>query len=267
MFDKKEYKKTYRIKNKNKIKEYNRIRYIENKDIIRARAKQYYENEDNKEKIRKQKKQYYEDNKEKLKVYDKIWRITNKDVIKERGKLYYKNNKEKCNQYYKDNFCKIRGRDKQYRKDNIEKIREYQKTWRRKNNERLNKNQCDRVKTDLKFNLNRRISTAIRISLRNNKNGKHWENLVGYNMNDLIERLERTMPEKYTWRDYLQGKLQIDHIIPKSVFHFTKPEHIDFKRCWSLNNLRLLPARDNLVKSSHLTRPFQPSLLINIEGS
>jgi len=120
-----------------------------------------------------------------------------------------------------------------------------------------------KYKTDPKFNLNSRISTLIWSSLRNNSEGKkNWENKVGYNMTDLIKRLMNTIPKGYIWQDYLEGKLHIDHIIPKKVFNFTKPEHPDFRRCWALKNLRLLPARENLIKGAKLARPFQPSLAL-----
>jgi len=70
------------------------------------------------------------------------------------------------------------------------------------------------------------------------------------------------MPKGYCWQDFLEGKLHIDHKIPISAFNFTKSEHIDFKRCWALSNLQLLPARENIIKSNHLSKPFQPALKI-----
>jgi len=99
-------------------------------------------------------------------------------------------------------------------------------------------------------------------SLRDNKNGRKWEDLIGYTLDDLIKRLEKTIPKGYIWQDYLTEKLHIDHIIPISVFNFDKPEHIDFKRCWALNNLRLLPAKENMMKHDKLYKPFQPALPI-----
>jgi len=99
-------------------------------------------------------------------------------------------------------------------------------------------------------------------SLKKNKAGRTWKSLVSYNLNDLIKHLKKTMPEGYTWQDYLEGKLHLDHKIPISAFNFTKSEHTDFKRCWALSNLQLLPARENLVKSNKLTKPFQLALQI-----
>jgi len=106
----------------------------------------------------------------------------------------------------------------------------------------------------------RDISSSIRIMLKGNKQGRHWEDLVGYELNDLIKRLKKTIPKGYTWQDYLDSKLHIDHIIPVSVFNFTKPEHLDFKKCWALKNLQLLPAKENLEKHNKLDKPFQPCL-------
>ena len=195
----------------------------------------------NKEKIKEYRqenkedaKQYYKDNEEKIKEYQKEWQQKNKENIKQQNKQYYIDNKE----YHK-----------QYHIDNTDHIKEYQKQWNRQ-----------KYKTNLKFNLNNRMSRAIRESLKGNKAGRHWESLVGYSLNDLIKHLKKTLPKNYNWNDYLDGKLHIDHIIPKSVFNFTKYTQIDFRNCWALKNLQLLPAEENLIKGAKLYKPFQPSL-------
>ena len=106
------------------------------------------------------------------------------------------------------------------------------------------------------------MGSAIRKSLKGNKNGRHWEKLIGYTLKDLIKRLQKTIPEGYYWQDFLNGKLHIDHIIPMDAFNFIRPEHIDFKKCWALKNLQLLPAKENIGKGNRLTKPFQPALKI-----
>jgi len=126
----------------------------------------------------------------------------------------------------------------------------------------IKKNERDKRKTDLKYNLNRRMSAMVRNSLRGNKNGYHWENLIGYTLTDLLKHLNKTIPKGYTRQDCLNGRLHIDHIIPISAFNFSTPKHIDFKRCWALKNLRLLPAEENLRKNAKLFRPFQPAFAI-----
>ena len=139
----------------------------------------------------------------------------------------------------------------QYCKNNYEKYRETQnKCWR------------NRYRTSLKHNLNYKMKRAINRSLKGNKNGKQWQDLVGYKTNDLIKRLKKTLPKEYTWQDYLEGKLHIDHIIPKSIFNYDNPTQIDFKNCWALSNLQLLPAKENRIKHNKLSKPFQPALQI-----
>jgi len=56
-------------------------------------------------------------------------------------------------------------------------------------------------------------------------------------------------------------KWHIDHIIPVSAFNFTKPEHIDFNKCWALSNLQPLWAEENLSKHKKLKEAFQPSFM------
>ena len=164
--------------------------------------------------------------------------------------------------YYKKHYLESNKRTKNWRENNCKKVKKNIRERRKNERDRVNFYMKNRYKIDLKFNLNLRISIIIWHSLKGNKAGRRWESLVGYTLSDLIKRLNKTMPEGYTWQDYLTGKLQVDHIIPRSVFNFTRPEHTDFKRCWALNNLRLLPARENSIKSNHLKKPFQPALKI-----
>jgi len=152
--------------------------------------------------------------------------------------------------------------NKKWQKNNPE----YMKQWQKNNPEYMKQYLSIKYKVDWKFNLSHKIKIAINISLKGDKTGRHWENLVGYSLIDLIRRLQKTMPEGYTWQDYLAGKLHIDHIIPISAFNFSKPEHTDFKRCWALKNLQLLPAKENRTKHNKLTKSFQPALKLIIKG-
>ena len=181
----------------------------------------------NKEKIKGYKKQYCEKNKEKIKKYKEQWDIKNKEKQKQYMKQWYISHKEHRNEYY----------------------RQYQNKKRR---------------ADLKYNLNRRMSCAIWKTLKSNKAGRYWESLVGYTVEDLKKRLQSTMPEGYTWQDYMDGKLHIDHRIPIAAHNFDNSNQIDFRNCWALNNLQLLPAEENLIKGAKLEQPFQPSLKMAI---
>ena len=110
-----------------------------------------------------------------------------------------------------------------------------------------------------------RISAAMRKAIKQNKAGRHWEEFVDYGLDDLIKRLKSTIPDGYSWEDDLvngNNVLHIDHIIPMVAFNFDSADHMDFKRCFALNNLQLLPAIENDQKSAKLIQPFQPSLAL-----
>ncbi len=115
-------------------------------------------------------------------------------------------------------------------------------------------------RTTPRVRLNKNISTHINLTLKGNKYGRHWEDLVGYSGEELRQHLEGLFTEGMNWDNY--GKWHVDHKIPKSVFNFTKPEHEDFKRCWALSNLQPMWAIENISKGAKLKKPFQPSLLL-----
>ena len=128
------------------------------------------------------------------------------------------------------------------------------------NKEHRNKYARDRVNSNPKHKLNMRISNSIRNSIISGKNGQTWSLLVDYLIDDLMKHLEKQFSDGMTWENY--GEWHIDHKIPISAHNFTKPEHRDFKRCWSLKNLQPMWASENISKGAKLERQFQPSLAI-----
>ena len=209
-------------------------------------------------------KKWYRDNSNYIKNYMKKWYRDNPNYMKNYMKKWYRDNPNYMKKRYRDNTEIVNTRNKKWKKNNPEKMKKYRAKWNEKNigyyNEYLKQYFKQKYKQDLKFNLNRKISTRIVESLKRNKTGRQWETIVGYTLEDLIKRLKKTIPKGYNWQDFIQGKLHIDHIIPISAFNFDCPEHIDFKNCWALENLRLLPAKENLIKHNKLARPFQPAL-------
>ena len=182
-----------------------------------------------------------------------------------RNREWVANNRERVREIHSD-----------WRNRNIEKdrelSREYQKKYRAKHPEagaRWAKENPEKRKETMRRADRKRYSTPkgkllrtmrrnIWTCLKNGKAGASWESLVGYSLGDLKDRLESQFMEGMTWDNY--GEWHIDHIIPKSVFNFSKPEHRDFKRCWDLNNLQPLWARENIQKSNKLDKHFQPRL-------
>ena len=98
--------------------------------------------------------------------------------------------------------------------------------------------------------IDHRMETALRLALKGRKNNRKWCDLVGYSVNDLISRLNETMPDGYSW-DRI-NELHIDHIRPKSLFHYESVNDDCFRECWALENLQLLPAIENLKKNNRM---------------
>jgi hypothetical protein len=90
---------------------------------------------------------------------------------------------------------------------------------------------------------------------------KRLKSILGYGVGQLYASLRETLPAGFSWDDYLSGALHIDHKIPLAAFNFKSEDDHDFKRAWSLSNLRLLPAMENLQKKDSLKAAFQPCLL------
>ena len=110
----------------------------------------------------------------------------------------------------------------------------------------INEYAKQRRKNSPQIRLSGTISSQIRNSLKN-KGGRHWETLVGYTLQDLMEHLENLFDEYMNWQN--QGSYwHIDHIKPQSLFSFSCAEDKEFKECWSLANLQPLKAKENLIK-------------------
>ncbi len=107
-----------------------------------------------------------------------------------------------------------------------------------------------------KNRISHRMSTLIRNTIKRwtgeSKRGRSWESVVGYTAEQVLERLLSTMPEGYSWDDFQSGALHIDHIHPISRFDFSSYEDEQFRQCWALSNLQLLPAHDNMSKWNRL---------------
>jgi len=99
------------------------------------------------------------------------------------------------------------------------------------------------------FRLSQNMGAKIRQTLRGEKAGRKWETLVGYTKKDLIKHLESKFEPWMDWNNY--GKWVIDHIKPKSLFHFNSYKDQEFKDCWALKNLQPMEKIANLKKFNH----------------
>jgi len=174
-------------------------------------------------------------------------------------------------QYYRDHWQQAQ----QYRKVHKKHKANYNKEWHKKHPKyhlewyKKNRKKCiavvrksqkkhwieirerhriDSVKrrATLKGRIDNRMASSISRCLRGNKEGRKWESLVGYTVEDLKQHLEKGFNNGMNWQKFMQGKIHIDHIIPKVDFKYKYPEDEEFKKCWGLNNLRPLYARENI---------------------
>lgn len=114
-----------------------------------------------------------------------------------------------------------------------------------------------------KEKINKNLSSAIADSLRGAKHGRHWEELVGFTLKKLMLHLEAKFKDDMSWDNY--GEWHIDHIIPKSRFHFESSDDPEFRVCWGLANLQPLWAKDNISKGG-TNRKKQFEKDINIQN-
>lgn len=179
--------RTYRNSCKDCEREYKRIRYKENKEIIKKCSKKYYEN--NKDKCREKGKEYYK-------------KYKNSEKYKLERKEYYENNKEEIK----------------------EKKRDYIKRNRDKINKRQNKYRSNRLKNDIKFKLTINIRNTIYNSLYYSgytKESKTFE-ILGCSFEEFKSYLESKFEKWMNWNNHglYNGKFNygwdIDHIIPLS---------------------------------------------------
>lgn len=100
--------------------------------------------------------------------------------------------------------------------------------------------------TEERRKFDRNIKHSIYISLKYNRHGRKWERLVGYSLKELQEHLEKQFDAKMNWNNY-GSYWWVDKIIPVRAYSFST--YGEFKKCWSLKNLRPLQKNEIMRKS------------------
>jgi len=95
-----------------------------------------------------------------------------------------------------------------------------------------------------------RLSFSSLMNYHIKKNGESVCDIIkdylDYDFNILMNHLEKQFTGSMNWDNY--GLWHIDHIKPASLFNYTKFTDVEFRECWSLDNLQPLWAIDNLKK-------------------
>ena len=177
------------------------------------------------------------------------WRKTCKSCIVSK---YDKAKASKINaEQYLKNREKILKEKKNYRLKNKDKLNVYNAEYKRK-----------RYATDPCYKIRMIFSGRIRKSLTNHggKNGSSFLDKLPYSLEDLKTHLEELFESWMSWdsfgiynpktwddNDSSSWTWNIDHIVPHSKFKYSSMDSIEFKECWSLDNLRPLSSKDNML--------------------
>jgi len=177
---------------------------------------------------------------------------------------YYQRNRERKLKYEKER----RKNNPEYRKEwyinNSESQKAYQRKYKKVYNKleyvknKRNKKAKERRRNNPTYKLNQIMSGAIRASLKDGKDGKPWEKLVGYTLNDLKKHLEKQFTKGMTWSNHGRGKdkWHIDHHpIPLSWFVFKSYKDKGFRKAWAFENLRPMWSGSNMAKGNKLFYP------------
>ncbi|MDD4877201.1 MAG: hypothetical protein PHQ86_08775 [Dehalococcoidales bacterium] len=190
-----EWHKKYYLKNKYKIKNYQKTRRAEHKNEIIIKRKDFYQK--NKGNILEKNKEWRDNNKEKVKENNRLYYQGNKDMILKRNQEYRNNNKEKVR----------KGKIKGYNK-NRDKYKEYQKAYNKKNKEKIAERNRKRYQ-EMKIKLLKIVGKGIvkcvqcgcddvRLLEINHKNGGGNKEMIG--------------KRSHFIKSILDGKRQIDDL-------------------------------------------------------
>ena len=166
---------------------------------------------------------------------NKKWYVKNRDRVILKAKEWIEKNPARAKEIRKRQRKKEYYRRYQARYRKTEKMR----GWRREYMRNRLRNPAYRIDAN--------IRNGIWYALKENKKNRKWEELVGYTIEDLMKHLEKQFDNKMNWDNY-GSYWEIDHITPRSLFNYTKPEDPEFKKCWSLKNLQPLPKHLNRRK-------------------
>lgn len=143
--------------------------------------------------------------------------------------------------------------DRQYHIKNAEKRRANTAYHKQKNKHSRWQREKVLIESNPKMKLYKTIQTLLKRYAaypEKNRNSIYLK-VLNFTPEQLIARLRSTMKPGMTWQQFIDGKIQIDHIKPNCKFNYYSTSCVQFKECWSLSNLQLLWKRDNELKAGY----------------
>ena len=155
-------------------------------------------------------------------------------------------NKEKKQQYYKDNKDNRIKYQKEYIKVNKQYIKQYNIKWQKENKNYLNLYTKQKIKEDLNFKLRRNIRARILMGLKGKNKSIKTEILIGCDFNKIKQHIESQFKPEMNWTNH--GIVwEIDHIKPCSSFDLTNIEQQ--KQCFHYTNTQPLFKTTEIAES------------------
>lgn len=224
-------------KNKIKIANQNRKRYLANKELFRQRKLDYIEN--NKEKYIQSYRSYSLKNKETIAIKSKIKRTQNIEEYNKRQRELRENRtpeQKKRDAEYK----------KQYRLKNKDKLYEYQKN-RRENNRHIRREyHKTRYRTDIQYKIQHNLRSRMKNIGKFKVKDSTCLNLLGCSIDYFKEYFYNLFTDGMSWDLFMSGEIHIDHIKPCAKFDLTNED--EQRKCFHYTNLQPLWKIDNLRK-------------------
>jgi hypothetical protein len=211
-----------------------------------------------KECLRLRSRNYANANKTKKAESDRRYRENNKEALKASKKVYVENNLEE-----------VKLRQQNWYLSNRDEILEDRKEYRETHKNERNAHERDRRENDPVYRLRTNMSKLINHQMKkfsSSKDGSITQYLP-YTIDELKRHLEKQFEPWMTWDNY--GKYNaktwddnmpatwtwnIDHIIPQSSLPYSSINNDNFKKCWSLDNLRPLSAKQNVLLGTKLSK-------------
>lgn len=180
------------------------------------------------------------------------YRNSNRDIINNKAASYnmLKETKARATKWRLENKKWLRKKEREWKLKNPEKYREIVR--------RKSKKQRAKPANKIKAHVSRQINFALHRT-GNSKMGNAVLKFLSYSIQELKNHLESQFEPWMNWSNY--GKISvdkktwnIDHIIPQSDLPYQSMTDDNFKKCWSLENLRPLDSKINIIEGSTRAR-------------
>lgn len=260
-------------------KESHRKIYIQNRDKILAKHKEYREN--NKEKIKKLCADWYIRNRDEVKEKHRIYHRTHREErlayskkynarpeVKEHRAEYVKNNRERIRmvqqrwrdsnreeyrrrhrEYYHNNKDKNKQWHKKWRDSHKEQIKDFRKRYREENKEKINQYHLNRLHNDPVYKMKEQTRNMVRYVFRERGHRKESRtaDILGCDLDFFCDYMFKTWEKNYG-KPWNGEPYHIDHIVPLAT---AKTEE-DIIRLCHYTNLQMLTPEDNMDKSDKI---------------